>query len=67
MSARLPRPRSKHSLQKAHSVKSLVQFRIARDMAAHASIRTTQLYDRRNKAVKMDDVVLINLRGGKNG
>ena len=34
----------------------------ARDMAAHASIRTTQLYDRRNKAVKMDDVVLINLR-----
>ena len=36
-------------------------------MAAHASIRTTQLYDRRNKAVKMDDVVLINLRGGKNG
>ena len=37
----------------------------ARDMAAHASIRTTQLYDRRNKAVKMDDVVLINLRGGK--
>ena len=35
----------------------------AREMAAHASIRTTQLYDRRNKAVKMDDVVLINLRG----
>ena len=34
----------------------------ARDMAAHASIRTTQLYDRRNKAVKLDDVVLINLR-----
>ena len=34
----------------------------ARDMAAHSSIRTTQLYDRRNKAVKMDDVVLINLR-----
>jgi site-specific recombinase XerD len=34
----------------------------AREMAAHASIRTTQLYDRRNKAVKMDDVVLINLR-----
>lgn len=37
----------------------------ARDMAAHASIRTTQLYDRRNRAVKMDDVVLINLRGSK--
>jgi site-specific recombinase XerD len=34
----------------------------AREMAAHASIRTTQLYDRRSKAVKMDDVVLINLR-----
>lgn len=34
----------------------------ARDMAAHSSIRTTQLYDRRSKAVKMDDVVLINLR-----
>ena len=31
--------------------------------AAHASIRTTQLYDRRNKAAKIDDVVLINLRG----
>lgn len=37
----------------------------AREMAAHASIRTTQLYDRHNKAVKMDDVVLINLRGPK--
>jgi site-specific recombinase XerD len=37
----------------------------AREMAAHSSIRTTQLYDRRNKAVKMDDVVLINLRGRK--
>ena len=37
----------------------------AREMAAHASIRTTQLYDRRNKAVKMDDVVLINLRKAK--
>ena len=37
----------------------------ARDMAAHASIRTTQLYDRRSKAVKMDDVVLINLRKDK--
>lgn len=36
----------------------------ARDMAAHASIRTTQLYDRRSKAVKQDDVVLINLRAG---
>ena len=34
----------------------------ARELAAHASINTTQLYDRRNKAVKMDDVVLINLR-----
>jgi site-specific recombinase XerD len=37
----------------------------AREMAAHASIRTTQLYDRRNKAVKIDDVVLINLRAKK--
>jgi site-specific recombinase XerD len=34
----------------------------ARDMAGHASIRTTQLYDRRSRAVKLDDVVLINLR-----
>lgn len=34
----------------------------AKEMAAHASIKTTQIYDRRNKAVKMDDVVLINLR-----
>jgi site-specific recombinase XerD len=34
----------------------------ARDMAGHASIRTTQLYDRRSRAVKIDDVVLINLR-----
>jgi hypothetical protein len=31
-------------------------------MASHSSIRTTQLYDRSNKAVKMDDVVLINLQ-----
>ena len=37
----------------------------AREMAAHASIRTTQLYDRRNRAVKLDDVVLINLRAKK--
>jgi site-specific recombinase XerD len=37
----------------------------AREMAAHSSIRTTQLYDRRSKAVKMDDVVLINLRANK--
>ena len=34
----------------------------ARDMAGLASIRTTQLYDRRSRAVKIDDVVLINLR-----
>ena len=40
-------------------------FDQARDMAAHTSIDTDQLYDRRNKALKMDDVVLINLRGGK--
>ena len=33
-----------------------------RDMAGHASIRTTQLYDRRSRAVKIDDVVLINPR-----
>ena len=39
----------------------------AREMAAHASIRTTQLYDRRSKAVKMDDVVLINLRDRPKG
>ena len=31
--------------------------------AANASIHITQLYDRRNKAAKIDDVVLINLRG----
>lgn len=37
----------------------------AREMAVHASIRTTQLYDRRKKAVKMDDVVLINLRADR--
>ena len=30
--------------------------------ASHASICTIQLYDRRNKGVKMDDVALINLR-----
>lgn len=34
----------------------------AEDMAAHASIRATQIHDRRSTAVKMDDVVLINLR-----
>ena len=33
-----------------------------RDIVEHASIRTTQLYDRKCPAVKMDDVVLINLR-----
>ena len=34
----------------------------ARKLAGHVSIRTTQLYDHTNKAVTMDDVVLIDLR-----
>jgi hypothetical protein len=40
-------------------------FETALDMAAHASIRTTHLYERRGKAVKMDAAVPINLRKGK--
>ena len=34
----------------------------ARDMAGLPSIRTTQLYDRRSRAVRIVNVVLINLR-----
>jgi site-specific recombinase XerD len=36
---------------------------MARQMAAHASTRTTQLYDRREDRVTLDDVVKINIRG----
>jgi len=32
-------------------------------MAAHASARTTQLYDRRRDDVTLDEVVKINIRG----
>jgi hypothetical protein len=32
-------------------------------MAAHASTRTTQLYDRREDRVTLDEVVKINIRG----
>jgi integrase len=32
-------------------------------MAAHASVRTTQLYDRRRDDVTLDEVVKINMRG----
>ena len=35
----------------------------ARQMAAHASTRTTQLYDRREDRVMLDEVVKINIRG----
>src|SRR5215831_16685229 len=35
----------------------------ARQMAAHASTRTTQLYDRREDRVTLDEVVRINIRG----
>jgi hypothetical protein len=35
----------------------------ARQMAAHASTRTTQLYDRRSDDVTLDDVVKINIKG----
>jgi integrase/recombinase XerD len=35
----------------------------ARQMAAHASTRTTQLYDRREDGVTLDEVVKINIRG----
>jgi integrase len=34
-----------------------------RQMAAHASTRTTQLYDRREDRVTLDEVVKINIRG----
>jgi hypothetical protein len=33
----------------------------ARQMAAHASTRTTQLYDRREDRVTLDEVVKINI------
>jgi len=35
----------------------------ARQMAAHASTRTTQLYDRRSDRVTLDEVVKINIKG----
>ena len=35
----------------------------ARQMAAHTSTRTTQLYDRREDRVTLDEVVKINIRG----
>lgn len=35
----------------------------ARQMAAHASTRTTQLYDRREDRVTLDEVVKINIKG----
>jgi hypothetical protein len=35
----------------------------ARQMAAHASTRTTQRYDRREDRVTLDEVVKINIRG----
>jgi integrase len=35
----------------------------AQRMAAHASTRTTQLYDRRRDDVTLDEVVKINIRG----
>jgi hypothetical protein len=35
----------------------------ARQMAAHASTRTTQLYDCREVRVTLDAVVTINIRG----
>jgi site-specific recombinase XerD len=35
----------------------------ARQMAAHASTRTTQLYDRREDRVTLDEAVKINTRG----
>jgi len=35
----------------------------ARQMAAHASTRTTQLDDRREDRVTLDEVVKINIRG----
>jgi hypothetical protein len=37
--------------------------RSTRQMAAHASTRTTQLYDRREGWVALDEVVKINIRG----
>ena len=32
-------------------------------MAAHASTRTTQLYDRRRDDVTLDDIVKIDIKG----
>jgi hypothetical protein len=36
---------------------------VAREMLPHASTRTTQLYDRREDRVTLDEVVKINIRG----
>jgi len=38
-------------------------FEKARQMAAHASTRPTQLYDRREDRVTLDEVVKINIWG----
>jgi hypothetical protein len=35
----------------------------AQEMAAHASTRTTRLYDRCEDRVTLDEVVKINIRG----
>ena len=35
----------------------------SKNMAAHASVRTTQLYNRRRDDVTLDEVVKINIRG----
>ena len=35
----------------------------AKSMAAHASVRTTQLYDRRRDEVTLEEVVKINIKG----
>jgi len=41
----------------------LQQQRVLPELLGHASTRTTQLYDRREDRVTLDEVVKINIRG----
>ena len=42
--------------------KTAALWKNAKIMAAHAPVRTTQLYDRRRDDVTLDEVVKINIR-----
>jgi hypothetical protein len=50
-------------LREATAFQVVEYSRKTRQMAVHASIRTTQLYDRREERVTLDEVVKIDIRG----